>query len=323
VIFIQDTGTFDSQLQVIPLLTFTRFSDGQQRSLDMASLPPTLRNALIFQQQNAPWRNGCVLPALSVPGLNDGFCPGLTPGGEKVLTVEQALFASHGIYPVQPSLEHLHCYSLRRSPFRARTVALRDQFGARRARVARRGELCNPVRKNSEPFVNKRAHLQCYGSGGRPLNRLVAVQNQFGSQRLLVKSPRRLCVPSEKRIVRRGQTRGFPRIQVPVDHFQCYAVKRRSRLWAVNPVRSVKLSDQFGRRGARVGEAFQLCAPAQKRWKGRVTRLQHPVKHLVCYRIDRRNVARRAQIRNQFERRIVLTRRSVALCVPSNKLVLR
>jgi hypothetical protein len=323
VIFIDEAGTFDSQFQVLPLLTFTRIADGQQRALDMGSLPPEVRGALNFQQANAPWRNGCVLPALAVRGLNDGFCPGLTPGGEKKLTVEQALFASHGIYPAQPSLEHFHCYSLKRSPFRRRAVALRDQFGARRAPVPRRGELCNPARKNGEPFVNRRAHLQCYGTAGKPLNRLVAVQNQFGSQRLLVKSPRRLCLPSEKRRFRRAAPRAFPRIQTAVDHFQCYSVRDRSPLWAASPVRGVKLSDQFLGRGARIGKAFQLCAPVQKRWRGRVTPLQHPVKHLVCYTINRRNVIRRVQIRNQFERRAVLTRRSLSLCVPSNKLVLR
>ncbi|MEX2447744.1 MAG: hypothetical protein WD404_03255 [Solirubrobacterales bacterium] len=149
------------------------------------------------------------------------------------------------------------------------------------------------------------------------------MQNQFGSQRLLVKSPQRLCVPSEKRIVRRRKARPFQRIQTPIDHFQCYGVVSRSPLFAVQRVRGVKLSDQFGRRAARLGKPFQLCAPAQKRWKKRLTPLQHPVKHLVCYRVNRRNVVRLAQIRNQFERRIVLTRRSVALCVPSNKLVLR
>ena len=329
-IFVDEQGSFDSQLQVLPLLTFTRVPDGQQRSLDMGSLPPQVRGALTFQQQDAPWRDGCVLPALAVPGLNDGFCPGLTPGGEKKLTVEQALFASHGVYPAQPSLEHFHCYSLKRSRFRSRTVALRDQFGARRAQVRRRGELCNPVRKNREPFANRRAHLQCYGAAGKPLNRLVAVQNQFGSQRLLVGSPRRLCLPSEKRFFRPGAPRAFPRIQTPIDHFQCYSVRARGPLWAASPVRNVnvavrrvKLSDQFLSRGALVGEAFQLCAPVQKRWRGRVTPLQHPVKHLVCYAINRRNVIRRVQIRNQFERRAALTRRSVSLCVPSNKLILR
>lgn len=323
VIFIDDAGTFDSQFQVLPLLTFTRIADGLQRVLDMGSLPPEVRNALVFQQNDAPWRVGCVLPALAVPGLNDGFCPGLTRGGEKLLTPELALFASHGVYPAQPSLEHFHCYSLRRAGFRRRTVALNDQFGVRRSRARQRGELCNPVRKNSEPFVNRRAHLQCYRTGGKPVNRLVAVQNQFGSQRLLVKSPRRLCVPSEKRLFRRGSPRDFPRIQVPIDHYQCYSVRNRSPLWAASPVRGVKLSDQFVQRGARLGGAFQLCAPVRKRFRGKVTPLQHPVKHLVCYSINPRNVIRRVQIRNQLERRALLTRRSFSLCVPSNKLVLR
>lgn len=322
IFIVESPNLFNSQLEVIPLFGFTRLSDGTQRSLDAAALPPASRNTLIFQQQNAPWRAGCMPPALAVPGLNDGFCPGLTPEGEKKLTVEQALLASHGVYPAQPALEHFQCYALKRSPFGARTVALSDQFGARKARVARRAELCNPVRKNREPFVNDRAHLQCYGTRGPALKRLVAVQNQFGSQRLLVKSPRRLCVPSEKRVVRRRKTRPFQPIQVPIDHFQCYAVAPQSPLWAVRRVRNVRLADQFGRQGTRLGKPFQLCAPVQKIWKKKVTPLQHPVRHLLCYRIKPRKVPRLVQIRNQFERRTLLTRKSVALCVPTNKLVL-
>lgn len=323
-IAVSEKGTFDSKLQVVPLLTFTRLSDGSQRLLDIGTLPPSARNALGFQQANAPWRKGCVLPALSVPSLSAGFCPGLTPGGEKKLTVEQALLASHGVYPAQPSLEHFQCYSLRPSRFRPRGVALSDQFGARRTRATRRAELCNPVRKNSEPFVNRQTHLQCYSTNkGKAPNRLVAVRNQFGSQRLFVGAPRRLCVPSAKRVVRRGKRGRLPRIQVPTDHFQCYSVRERSPRWAVNGIRGVKLRDQFGRRGARVGAAFQLCAPVRKQWRKEVTKIQHPVKHLVCYRVKPRRIKRRARIGNQFDRGVVVTRQAFSLCLPSSKLVLR
>ncbi|MBW8060641.1 MAG: hypothetical protein FVQ78_10070 [Solirubrobacterales bacterium] len=198
----------------------------------------------------------------------------------------------------------------------------KDQFRTRKAKVTKRAELCNPVQKNSEPFVNTRAHLQCYRTRGPALNTLVAVRNQFGSQRLLVRSPRRLCVPSKKRHVRRRGAARFRRIQVPIDHFQCYAVTRLTPLRAVRPIGGVRLRDQFGRRGARPGRAFQLCAPVQKRLRGKVTPLQHPVRHLLCYRIKPKKVRRRVQIRNQLETRILRTRKSVALCVPSNKLVL-
>lgn len=321
-ILIHQSGTFDSQLQVIPQLTFTRLSDGAQRSLDMGALPPQSLDTLIFQQQNAPWRAGCVLPALAVPGLNDGFCPGLTPDGQKQLTIEHALLAEHGVYPAQPALEHFECYTLKRLPFKAREVQLKDQFGTRKAKVAKRAELCNPAQKNSEPFSNTRAHLQCYRTRGPALNKLVAVQNQFGSQRLLVGAPRRLCVPSEKRLVGRRKTAPFPRIQVPIDHFQCYAVSPQTPLRAVQPLGSVRLKDEFGRRAAQPAKPFQLCAPVEKKLKGKVTPLQHPVRHLLCYRIKGKAVERQVQIHNQFELRTLWTRKSVALCVPSNKLVL-
>jgi hypothetical protein len=321
-ISINQSGTFDSQLQVIPELTFTRLSDGSQRSLNTAALPPQSLNMLIFQQQNAPWRAGCVLPALAVPGLNDGFCPGLTPDGQKQLTIEHALLAEHGVYPAQPALEHFECYALKRLPFETRKVQLRDQFGTRTAKVTKRAELCNPAQKNGEPFSNTRAHLQCYRTQGPALNKLVAVQNQFGSQRLLVGSPRRLCLPSQKRLVLRHKTAGFQRIQVPIDHFQCYAVTQQTPLQAVQPVGNVTLKDEFGHRAAQPAQPFQLCAPVQKSLRGKVTPLQHPVRHLLCYRIKPKKVERQVQIRNQFEIRTLRTRKSVSLCVPSNKLVL-
>jgi hypothetical protein len=321
--FVDDPAkVFDTQLRVIPLFEFTRVSDGAERSLDVGALPPGNQASPLFIQNDAPWRPGCVPPALSVPGLNDGFCPGQTPGGQKRLAVEQGLLASHGVYPAQPALEHFQCYSVKRSRFKARTVRLSDQFGDRKARVAKRAELCNPARKNGEPFRNRRAHLQCYATRGPALKRLVDVQNQFGSQRLLVKAPRRLCVPSQKRIVRRGKKRRFPRIQARIDHLQCYAVAPQGPLWAVQRVRGVKLADQFGRRGTKLGKPFQLCAPAQKVFRKRTTPIQHPVHHLLCYKVKPRKVRRLVQIRNQFERPRLLTRKAVALCVPTNKLAL-
>jgi hypothetical protein len=303
-IFIEPLGTFGSQLQVIPLLTFTRLSDGNQL------------------EDGAPWRAGCVPPALAVPGVNDGFCPGLTTGGEKQLTVEQAALAAHGVYPAQPALEHFECYTTKRQRFRRLRVGLRDQFGARKARVTARAELCNPAQKRIEPFINTRAHLQCYRTSGPALKKPVAVRNQFGSQRLLVGKPRRLCLPSQKRLVRRRGKSRFKPIQIPIDHFQCYSVSKLTPLRAVQSPGRFRLSDQFGRRAAGLGRPFQLCAPAEKTLRRKVTPLQHPVRHLVCYRIKPKAVSRRVQIRNQFETRILRTRKSVALCVPSNKLVL-
>jgi|GEM_PF-1994989 len=317
-ISIGSSGTFSSQLSVVPGLAFTRIPDGKRLTIDLGRFGPPIAEALTFQQQGGAWRKGCVLPALAVRGLNDGFCAGFTPSGEKTLTVEEARTAKHGVYPAQPLLEHFECYRVSRSTFAARSVFLVDRFGGRRAQISHRAELCDPVQKNDEKVKNQEAHLQCYTTDGSPVRRTVVAQNQLGSQRLLVKSPQRLCVPSEKRIVRIGKPTSLAPIETPIDHFQCYAVEPKSSLWTLNPIRGVRLTDQLGERGAKIGQPFQLCAPAEKRSNGKVTPIENPVKHLVCYRIGPKPVARQIEIRNQFERHKEAVKESNSLCVPSD-----
>ena len=313
-------GTFDSQLQVIPRLTFTRISDGQTRTLDAAGLPPQCQSALVLQQTGGVWQPGCVLPALAVPGLNDGFCPGLTPQGEKHLTVEQSLLADHGVYPAQPSLEHFKCYTLSSLAVKARSIVLMDQFLSGPARTTGRAELCNPTQKNTEPFVNKTAHLQCYKTSGPDVNKAVAVQNQFGSQQLVVHSPRRLCLPTQKRLLPKPFPPGFnPKT---LDPFRCYAVTPAAAIQSVQPVGTVTLRDEFGRERVKVGQPVQLCAPVAIQAGPAAAPMRHPVKHLVCYRIKDAPVNKKVQILNGFERPKLVAISPVMLCVPSNKIVL-
>jgi len=305
-------GTFEAQLQVVPLFTFTRLSDGSTRTLDGAELPPGGFN---LTAGGVPWRAGCILPALAVPGLNDGFCPSFTPEGQLQPTVFTAAFVHHGVYPAQPASEHFKCYRLEKADFKARSVTLADQFGSRSAKVTARNELCNPVQKNDEPFLNTQAHLVCYATTGPDEGTLVAVRNQFGSQRLLVGEPRQLCVPSQKRA---GKT-PFDVIDVPIDHVQCYAVKAETPLRRFGALGEVELRDQFGRERVAVRSPVQLCAPVQKNDE---LIIQHPLHHLVCYAIRDERVEKQVVVRNQFEKKKVRTVRPVRLCVPSDKLVL-
>jgi hypothetical protein len=300
-------GMFDSRLQVFPRFTFVPLDGGSSRTLDTGMGQPSPR--LILGTDGGVWRAGCVPPALSVPALNPGFCPGLTPGGRKRLTVEASALARHGVYPAQPALEHFQCYRVGARRVRSRTLTLRDQFGRRKAKLRRRGDLCNPVRKGRERFRNRRAHLQCYTLGRRRRSKLVAVRNQFGSHRLRTRFSEGLCVPSRK------FRRRAPRRVTFTDHFLCYRVRR-----IPFRTRTVRLRDQFGRARVRVRRPFLLCNPVQKNRQ----RINHPVQHLVCYTITRRKVRRRpVRVRNQFGRnqRIrVRSRRS--LCVPSVKIEL-
>ncbi|MGH2712069.1 MAG: DUF7450 family protein [Actinomycetota bacterium] len=305
-------GTFDAEIQVMPLFTFLRLSDGSTRTLDGAMLPP---GGFRLQAGSVPWRILCLLPALLVLALNNGFCPSFTADGQKRLTVFQAAFVHHGIYPAQPRSEHFKCYTLQRVKFKARNVNLNDQFGSRQANVSKRNELCNPVQKNSEPYLNTTAHLVCYETRGTDPNQLVAVKNQFGSQRLQVRESRRLCVPSEKH---KGRKSKFKPITVPIDHYQCYAVEAKTDLRRQGALGSVSLSDQFGQEQVNVGQPVQLCAPVQKNEE----QIQHPVNHLVCYAIAGKRKVKLVEVRNQFEKKKLTTRKPTLLCVPSSKLVI-
>lgn len=316
-------GTFSSQMMVTPLFTFTRSTDGAQRTLDLGSptIPPTAMNALVLQADNVPWRDGCVPPALPLPGLNDNFCPGLTTDGQKQLTIEAALLAQHGIYPAQPRLEHFQCYDALQvgRRFKRRSVALTDQFGRRKTRVLRPLELCNPAMKQQEPFINKTEHLKCYSiTSSKFDSRFVAVRNQFGAGRLKVVRPYRLCLPSTKQVVRRIRHRPPIMSMVPtIDHFQCYTVTGQGRFKS----RKVRLTDQFGRVSVRVIVPKQLCNPVKKN----DTTILHPVQHLVCYRIKpagRRFRKRLVQVTNQFGTELLAMTRPRTLCVPSLKLAL-
>ncbi|MEX0832268.1 MAG: hypothetical protein WD276_00105 [Actinomycetota bacterium] len=301
-------GTFDSQLPVVPRLTFTRLSDGSTRTLD-----PGVH---VLVAAGVPWRTGCQLPALHVPGLNDGFCPSYD--GNKLLTVEQSPIVDHGVYPAQHSLEHFKCYRLRQAPFNPVDINLEDQFQDSGTDPTSREELCNPVRKRQEPFQNGRAHHVCYAKTGSDSNQQVVVRNQFGSQRLDVNEPRRVCVPSKKREV--GHP--FRDILVPIDHQQCYNIEPLSPLHRRGPIGRVRLRDQFGEERVRIGQPVQLCAPAEKFHDPNTFEIQHPTAHLVCYEIQDAFDPVTVYVQNQFENKKLRVRRPVMLCVPSAKVVL-
>lgn len=314
-------GTFSSQLPVLPRLTFTRLSDGTTAVLDLVNIiQPPQYPAFTFQANNVPWRQGCALPALAITGLNETFCPGLTitpPVPQKALTVEQAAFASHGVYPVQPGLEHFKCYKLEPKPFQARTAQVDDQFGPHTTDIPSRSELCNPAQKKQELFVNNRVHLQCYKASGPDNGNDVFVRNQFGSQRLDVGVPQQLCLPSQKRT----NNQPFPAVNaMERDHFFCYRVTEDEPLRSVNGLPGkIRVTDQFGVEKLELIKPFRLCAPAEK---NNELAVQHRVQHLVCYKARGKAVKNPFEIKNQYEQKKLKTARPSALCVPSAKFVL-
>ena len=321
-------GTFDSTLPVIPRFTFTRQGDGVQRIFDLGQqkLSTQVIQALSFRANSVPWYNGdCPGSIFRAPGVNDGFCPGVTEAGEKQLTVEQALSAQHGVYPAQPLQNHYKCYSVEsQGRFNQRTVDLTDQFGFARVRVLRPARLCNPVQKNAERIENKLAHLKCYtistvsgpstGAAGEYL-----LRNQFGTQKVAIGKAEQLCLPSRKQIVgKTGQPSlgsGSASLLKLGDHYKCY--KATGAAAAV----VVSLKDQFHTERARVAKLLRLCTPVQKN----ETKIQHPLVHLACYQIFDVTGGRPfspllVRVRNQFGIEVLRVLRPKELCVPSQKI---
>ena len=98
--------------------------------------------------------------------------------------------------------EHFQCYRAT-GPMKAIAVKLKDQFGSGGVKVVQPVYLCNPVQKNDQEIKDPKTHLVCYQDTGlKPANKVVKVQNQFGTQTLKVTVPFLLCVPSLKEVLK-------------------------------------------------------------------------------------------------------------------------
>jgi len=224
---------------------------------------------------------------------------------------------------VEEKLDHFKCYFILPLAWPPNEVVdLRDQFGGGPAIVGRPYFFCNPTQKTHggvvTPISNPDAHLKMYyiqTYGRYPFTHVpptpdipdqVVVSNQFGEeQELNVGQPLFLATPTQK----------YPH-QPPsgLDHFKCYAV---SGDW-VNEI--VDLKDQFrDDRWMPVYFPFLLCNPVVKTHAGKVTPVEHPEDHLVCYRIQPRPINRYAYTMNQFGPELLLMRFTYILCVPSTK----
>lgn len=324
-ILVRSNNTFDSQLMVIPRFVFKRIKGPpqahEQAVFDIGQIPPGPGDFnLLFQQTNGWWSPECQPPALVIPDYQV-FCPGLVPGPppQKALTIEQSLLAQHGVYPAQPALEHFKCYQTKRKSFGTRTVTIQNQFENRSAKVKKRKELCNPAKKKQETFSNRRAHQQCYSINGGPLNRAVAIQNQFGTQELRVLNAVRLCVPSQKKELPRGKFKTI-RDEERIDHQACYRVEAESGVRDSGQGKPGRLltKDQFRKERVKLGKIKLLCAPTDKNGEG----MDHPVDHLACYEIAGKRNRQKVKIRNQFEGTRLKAKQPSMFCVPSNKVQL-
>ena len=104
-------------------------------------------------------------------------------------------------------VDHYLCYEpLDLSAHADVEVRFRDQFGAGDGIVMKPVRLCNPVNKNGEGIVNKKAHLVCYYFDLQHLpnakERTVFTVNQFGETKMAVAKPNMICVPSFKKVAK-------------------------------------------------------------------------------------------------------------------------
>ena len=104
------------------------------------------------------------------------------------------------------------------------------------------------------------------------------------------------------------------------NHYVCHPAR------ATN-FRPLKASfvDQFGEIDVLVTGVTRLCAPATKRYNGRITEVVDKTEHLVCYSIRPNQVQRlpRVLTNNQFGPLTLDLAQPNEICLPSGKIPLR
>jgi hypothetical protein len=106
------------------------------------------------------------------------------------------------------SFEHYKCYTLSAKPhFKAKAVAIVDQFGTHKLKVVRRLWLCNPTAKIVGPRVfpikNPQRHLVCYlVKPAKEKPPTVFTNNQFFPEELVLSRANELCLPSLKTVIK-------------------------------------------------------------------------------------------------------------------------
>ena len=211
--------------------------------------------------------------------------------------------------------DHYQCYEAKVAPdtpkFEKRDVTLVDQFGPSSALIDKVKNLCNPVDKNDEEIIDPTAHLTCYNIkefDPQFEQRIVFVNNQFGTLFLKVEKPERLCVPSEKN--------GLPS-DLLIDHFQCYKVKVAPGTPKFEK-QEVTLDDQFNSGTAIVEKPLALCNPVDKNGEG----ILNPANHLVCYSLNKGpKLDPKPEVTSvdQFGPLDLTVLKAERLCVPSTK----
>lgn len=216
-----------------------------------------------------------------------------------------------GTASAQVPPDHFQCYEVKPGFFPQQTVTVQDQFGSKTEVLRFPTRLCNPTDKNGEGIIDPTDHLTGYRTRAPKFTKVLnqTVVNQFGSLLLDVKRTDILMVPTSKD--------GVPQ-NPPLDHFQCYKVKRSRGTPRFVPIAGVTVVNQFESVTVTLTKPVLLCAPANKNNED-PTAPSHP-DHLLCYKTkDGSFGTEEHTISNQFGLDSVTVIHRRELCVPSLK----
>jgi hypothetical protein len=215
-----------------------------------------------------------------------------------------------------PPVDHFKCYEatdVQGSDPIGEDLLLEDQFGIVEAQLGSAEMFCNPVEKwhydRRTPVWHPDHHFTLY-SLTEVISPLwsVDVDNQFGTQQLLVGNPVLLAVPTQKLV---PGDHGPP---VGLDHFLLYEV-----IGALPINVPVHLFDQFTYDDVLVMAPVFFANPVEKTHGDPVTPIENPEAHLVFYQISG-DYSGTATVDNQFGLQDLLVGNQALLAVPSAKL---
>jgi hypothetical protein len=220
-----------------------------------------------------------------------------------------------------PPGDHFTCYKIKRTrgepKFVPLTVTVADQFQSVTSTVLKPIRLCAPANKNGEDpsAPTHAAHLTSYGvrSTAPFAPRIADVVTQFGTHTIAVVKPKRLLVPTAKSLVALP-----PALAAPIDHFQCYRVKRAPGTVRAARITGVTVDTQL-ETGATLDlvKPLRLCVPADKNGESPGA-AQHP-DQLLCFRVKSTGGigSTRVFLTNQFEQREYPLSQRREFCVPA------
>ncbi len=215
---------------------------------------------------------------------------------------------------------HYQCYEIKPFAFGRKPADVQDRYADATDTLATPNRLCAPsskqIGKNSVEDPNAKDdpdHLMAFPSSSttsRITNQVV--HNQFGTVTLDLIRRSFLLVPTAKNL----QEAPSP-LTNPIDHFQCYLVRRSAGTPPFAKIPGITGVDQFGLQGFDILRPRYLCAPASKNDEDPAA-INH-TNNLLCYKARHRvNFPTfEPHVNNQFlQNEVTLTRR-MEFCVPS------